>query len=332
MKIRLFLFLLAFGLLAFWLAACGPQPLPDEPTPIPTLIPATMPAAPTSGVQATSNPAQAGMEVFSQHCSACHNTTAETKVGPGLQGLFDLSSLPNGNPFSEGNLRDWIRSGGGAMPGVSLSDQDMDALIEYLRQATHIGGTVVTPVSEPTASLAAQGQEIFQANCAACHNLTTESSVGPGLQGLFDLEALPNGNPFSEDNLRDWIRSGGGAMPGYPLPDDQMDALIAFLKEATHIGGTVVTPVPQPPADTADNTGAEIFNTNCAVCHTLTEQTLVGPGLAGLFDRELPNGEGVNKNNLADWIREGGGAMPGFPLADDQMEALVEYLQDATKQ
>jgi mono/diheme cytochrome c family protein len=235
MKIRLSLFLLALGLLALWLAACGPQPLPEEPTPIPTLIPATMPAAPTSSVQATSNPAQAGMEVFSQHCSACHNITAEAKVGPGLQGLFDLEALPNGSTFSEDNLRDWIRSGGGAMPGVSLSDQDMDILIEYLRQATHVGGTVVTPV-------------------------------------------------------------------------------------------------PQPPADAADNAGAEIFNTNCAVCHTLTEQTLVGPGLAGLFDRELPNGEGVNKNNLADWIRSGGGAMPSFPLADDQMEILVEYLQDVTKQ
>jgi hypothetical protein len=57
--------------------------------------------------------------------------------------------------------------------------------------------------------------------------------VGPGLTGLFDREALPNGNLVNEENLAEWITNGGGAMPGVALADDQMAALIAFLIEST---------------------------------------------------------------------------------------------------
>jgi mono/diheme cytochrome c family protein len=130
-------------------AACGPQPLPEAPTPIPTLAPATMPvqaattqptqpasAGETAAPSATADLVQAGSQVFQQDCSVCHNLTAERKVGPGLAGLFSISTLPNGQPFSEANLEDWIRSGGGGMPGFQLSDEQMTALIAFLKDAT----------------------------------------------------------------------------------------------------------------------------------------------------------------------------------------------------
>ena len=41
---------------------------------------------------------------------------------------------------------------------------------------------------------------------------------------------------------------------------------------------------------------AKIFKQNCAVCHTLTDQILTGPGLAGVFDR-APKGDW-----LKNWI------------------------------
>ncbi len=40
--------------------------------------------------------------------------------------------------------------------------------------------------------------------------------------------------------------------------------------------------------------GAKIFKQNCAVCHTLTDQKLTGPGLAGVFDR-APKGDWLHK-------------------------------------
>ena len=137
-------------ILLLLVAACGPQPLPKAPTPIPTLAPATLPPAtateisPEGGVTPgeTGTPGEgmglveAGRAVFEQHCVLCHNLTAEVKVGPGLAGLFELDQLPSGEPFSEDNLKLWIRSGGGAMPGVPLDDADMEALIAFLQDET----------------------------------------------------------------------------------------------------------------------------------------------------------------------------------------------------
>jgi mono/diheme cytochrome c family protein len=134
-----------FAIVVLVAAACGPQPLPVAPTPIPTLAPATMPVQtatqpPAAGETASPGPTadlvQAGSQVFQQNCAGCHNLTAERKVGPGLAGLFSLSSLPNGNPFNEANLEDWIRTGGRGMPGFSLPDDQMAALIAFLKDAT----------------------------------------------------------------------------------------------------------------------------------------------------------------------------------------------------
>jgi mono/diheme cytochrome c family protein len=205
------------------LAACSPQPLPKKPTPIPTLIPATMPAQAPSSQTAPAG-THPGSAIFDANCSACHTLTEETKVGPGLAGLFGRAALPNGNPVNDENLKGWIRTGGGAMPGLPLSDSDLDTLVEFLTQA--LGETE----AEGSDGL---GQEVFQANCSVCHNLNAETKVGPGLAGLFDRAELPNGNPVSDENLKTWIENGGGAMPGVPLPENELEALIVYLENAT---------------------------------------------------------------------------------------------------
>lgn len=150
MKKQMALCLVILTTLLLPVAACGPQSLPQAPTPIPTLAPATLPAAaatePSPGGGATPGETgtageggglvEAGRAAFEQNCAGCHNLTAETKVGPGLAGLFNIDQLPNGEPFSEENLRFWIRNGGGGMPGIPLDDADLDALIAFLQDAT----------------------------------------------------------------------------------------------------------------------------------------------------------------------------------------------------
>jgi mono/diheme cytochrome c family protein len=160
MKRPLALLILALLLASLLAAGCGAQPY-DPPTPIPTLPPATMPAeepteapaaatAPTEEAAGEAAPTEgaageaaggedvlaAGAEVFQQNCAACHNLTTEALVGPGLAGLFGMAGLPNGNPVNEDNLREWIRNGGGAMPGIPLTDEQLDVLIPYLEDAT----------------------------------------------------------------------------------------------------------------------------------------------------------------------------------------------------
>jgi cytochrome c len=91
------------------------------------------------------------------------------------------------------------------------------------------------------------------------------------------------------------------------------------------------------------NRGKTVF-ASCAGCHSTSTNTLLGPGLAGLFSIEgpklpdgvdyqglLPNGKERSEANIAEWIRTGGsgsiGYMPPTPLTDEQMADLMAYLR-----
>ena len=265
--------IVAVGLIGLVMTGCaGPQPLPEAPTPIPSLIPATLPAVTVmAGAEEVLPEAVAealGQEMWEANCVECHSLTSEQKVGPGLAGLWARTGLPSGNPFNEENLGAWIKAGGGAMPGFgSLSDEELSALVNFLRGATAAGQVSekipvaveepqpVTPTQEPEEATAQPTEEpeakpvstpqaavatgdlsndTFDTVCAACHNLTSELKVGPGLAGLFDREELPSGKPVNDENLIDWIHTGGGIMPGFPnIEGEQLDSLVGFLKEAT---------------------------------------------------------------------------------------------------
>ena len=88
------------------------------------------------------------------------------------------------------------------------------------------------PASPATAGTT-DGKAVFEKSCSVCHNLDATQKRGPGLAGLFGKSQLLNGKPFNDENLREWITKGYDGMPAKPLPDDQMTALLAFLKDAT---------------------------------------------------------------------------------------------------
>jgi len=90
--------------------------------------------------------------------------------------------------------------------------------------------------------------------------------------------------------------------------------------------------------------GAKIFKQNCAVCHTLTDQKLTGPGLAGVYDRVpkpadewlakwiknnnkvIAAGDAYAKKLVAD--NGGADAMSEFEfLSDDEVKALIGYIK-----
>jgi mono/diheme cytochrome c family protein len=152
MRVRLAIIIIILTLV---LAACtSPHQLPEAPTPIPRLVPATLPPSeaqptpPPSGTEPMATPsgdgepagagdAAQGQQVFDANCSVCHTLTDEPKVGPGLAGLYaEQAQLPNGQPFSDENMREWIRNGGGAMPGIPLGDEELTDLLAYLQQET----------------------------------------------------------------------------------------------------------------------------------------------------------------------------------------------------
>jgi cytochrome c5 len=80
--------------------------------------------------------AGSGQDLFTANCAICHyHDRNETKVGPGLQGLFKNPKLPtSGRSTSEKNIRERIVNGGEKMPPFKhLKDDKIDAIIDYLK-------------------------------------------------------------------------------------------------------------------------------------------------------------------------------------------------------
>lgn len=80
---------------------------------------------------------RSGRDVFESNCSACHSaTTRQTRVGPGLKGLFKTNRLPSsGRPATVRNVLEKILKGGGGMPGFErrLTRPETRSLIQYLK-------------------------------------------------------------------------------------------------------------------------------------------------------------------------------------------------------
>ena len=77
------------------------------------------------------------------------------------------------------------------------------------------------------------GEELFSANCAACHHSDSKNKkVGPGLLGLFKGAKLPEtGQPVTDENVRRRIVKGGDKMPPFNhLTEAELTALVDYLK------------------------------------------------------------------------------------------------------
>ena len=101
----------------------------------------------------------------------------------------------------------------------------------------YFGGELVYGKRAPTGAtkkgLVSEGAVVFNQSCSACHHSDkTDYKIGPGMQGLFQLEKLPvSGRAVTEDNIRIQLKTPFKNMPAFPeLPEEKVDALIAFLK------------------------------------------------------------------------------------------------------
>jgi mono/diheme cytochrome c family protein len=77
-----------------------------------------------------------GKEVFESNCSVCHNSdSTETKVGPGLKGLFKRAELNNKKKVNEANVREMINMGGNGMPSYDdmLTAAEKADVIAFLK-------------------------------------------------------------------------------------------------------------------------------------------------------------------------------------------------------
>ncbi len=239
------------------LVACtdNPNPLPTGATPIPTLIPATLP--PTDFVTeaelepvAASFPAalpsaENGQALYELHCAECH----------GLDGTGQVS---NARDFSdvdyrrgETPLRFFLdttegHSGAGAgndMPAfgeILTSDQRWDVVYYAWRFAA------------PDESLLA-GQEIYAENCVECHGVNGRSKILGAAD--FSDQRFMSDHPASQ--LYVSITQGKGSMPAWQarLDQDNRWEVIDYIRTFTY---DPVLPIPESEVE-ADGEEAVAF-------------------------------------------------------------------------
>src|SRR5580693_6328509 len=69
----------------------------------------------------------------------------------------------------------------------------------------------------------ARGAAVFQANCARCHHPTsTTPLLGPGLQAITKVKAMPSGAPPTDERLTATILDGRGMMPSTQMNEEEL--------------------------------------------------------------------------------------------------------------
>lgn len=86
--------------------------------------------------------------------------------------------------------------------------------------------------------------------------------------------------------------------------------------------------------------GRTLFKSNCARCHYITDQKMIGPGLKGVMSR-------INEKQFISWVKDPESVrkkdpyfkklyqeydqttMPSFKLTDEEIKSIINYLDDA---
>jgi len=127
----------------------------------------------------------------------------------------------------------------------------------------------------PRADLIEAGRKQFEARCAPCHG--ADAAGGERGPSIVDSSRA---RKRSQEALAELIRKGipAGGMPGFDLPDSQLQPLVAFVHSLTLPAAE--TPLPGDPS-----AGRSFFfgKGNCASCHMLDGHGgWIGPDLTNL--------------------------------------------------
>jgi len=247
-----------------------------------------------------------GQELFSRFCTECHGDRVPVVADPA-------------------QARQVIASGGGheTMPvwGDILTPEQLDALVSYTLEASR-GAPLEL------------GQDLFAQNCSTCHGDFGEG--GPNPSRTDDIIAPISSAEFlktrDDATLRAIVSQGQpnfgmspfGTAHGGPLSDEEIDALVAFIRSWEE-----KPPVEFPPEIASrplSIEGPDIYAEVCAQCHGDRGQGLIGPSLSGPgFQSAKTDDEIFNTINVG----HAATAMIGWGeiLSADQIHQLVSYIR-----
>ena len=183
----------------------------------------TIPPSVTDWIQLT--PVEMAGRAYYQKekCSSCHNLgSGDPKMGPTLatisqhkSAVWLLEHFKNPSDVVPGRT----------MPAVAIPDVELNCLAAFLLKLSSDNAQVL----EAIPSYAMRGSLIYQQNqCGSCHKVNgAGEQQGPSLNGLAQrrtrkwmIDHFRNPQKFNPKSI----------MPAYDFPNDEMDAIVAYLK------------------------------------------------------------------------------------------------------
>jgi mono/diheme cytochrome c family protein len=337
--------MLLVGLTSLIGACAAPRNLPEGPTPIPTLAPATEPASPLSATAAPvfniqsyparSPSAERGESVYQANCASCHGVDGRGVV-PGARNFNDLDYVRGETPAAFYAATSEGRREMPAFRGRLTSDQIWDVVFYIWRFSTD-------------AETLALGEHLYEANCTACHG-TQGSGEVLGASDFSDLRLTADQAP------RDFYlitTQGKGSMPAWQgrLSQAERWAVINYVRTFSYdptLPGEV-TAEPPPTATAAETAcdpallsqsnpfgwddadamaaGQLIYDQACAVCHGVDGAGAL-PGTSDYTSPDASAGLRTSGGETLCVIAEGRGSMPGWKetLSVEQMWQVLTYM------
>lgn len=191
-----------------------------------------------------------GGQLYAQHCAQCHASDGGgAEVGQSGRRAPALTSADN--PAVTAAYIDLVMRVGRMPPAADPFDnQPRDAIFSAAERRAIVAYTVEqfgleTDIPEVEEGDAGRGQNVYAANCAACHGSTGAGGVaGAGTW-------TPNVNQYGPVALAEAIRVGPFQMPAFSdetISDQQVADVAVFLEEVrseegTPLGLTELNPV-----------------------------------------------------------------------------------------
>ncbi|WP_271407541.1 cytochrome c oxidase subunit II [Pseudomonas sp. Q1-7] len=180
-------------------------------------------------------------------CLACHSLDGSASLGPGWKDLYgreeklaDGSSAKVDEAYLKESILDprarLVQGYPPVMVPYTFSQDELAALVAFIQSLSAAGQ------AQQGGGAAEQGERLAQSlGCLACHSLDGSQGVGPSWQGLYGHRVtLADGSQVEADDayLKESVRAPAAklvqgyapVMPAFNPSDQELDALIAFIK------------------------------------------------------------------------------------------------------
>lgn len=204
----------------------------------------------------------------------------------------------------------------------------------------------------PSGVRAQDGASLFNRSCVACHTIGGGRLVGPDLAGVNERRSegwiiafvqhsqavIASGDPEAVALAGEFP---GLAMPDWPLSDDEVRAVIAYIAQAPSTAATAPAAPVGPPNEADAALGLHLFQGTtrlttggpaCNSCHEVANDAVIGGGvlakdLTTVFSRL--GGPGVRAIVGSPPFPVMQRAYQDRPLTEAEVRAMVAFLQQA---